>query len=119
MKLVKNILLLFVFLTIGTAGIAQQQCAVKLTDGTPSGPYTAILHVIYNGTPESTLSPVTLTLNATTYIPFSIVNDVSTNVYRVIIELYDNSGFVGYYPSALFNTNYWRYNNINVSIDLP
>jgi hypothetical protein len=74
--------------------------------------------VIYDGTPESTLSPATITINATTYIPFSIAYDVIPNVYRVVVELYDNNGFVGYYPSALFNTNFWRYNNINVSIDL-
>lgn len=118
MKLVRNISLVFALFIIGSVAVAQQQCALKLTDGTPGGPYTAKIYVFYDGTLESSGSFVSITLNATTYIPFTINNDTDENLYRIVVEVQENGVTVGYFPSLLFNTNYWTYNNINVSVDL-
>ena len=118
MKLVRNILLVIALFIIGSAAIAQQQCALKLTDASPGGPYTAKIHVYYDGTLESSGSLVNITLNATTDIPFNINNDTDENLYRIVVEVRENGVTVGFFPSLLFNTNYWTYNNINVSVDL-
>lgn len=118
MKIVRSISLLIIFLVIGTAAVAQQQCALKLTDASPGGPYTAKIYVFYDGTLESSGSFVSITLNATTNIPFTINNDTDENLYRIVVEIKDNTVTVGYFPSLLFSTNYWTYNNINVSVDL-
>jgi len=124
MKPIKNISLIFVFLLIGYAAFAQKQCSLRLTDQSPSiGQYTANVYVIYDGSIESYQLNVNVILDATTDIPFDILNDVGDDVYRIVIFIQEPGSplppLAGPYSSSLFNTNFWTYNNVNVTADLP
>lgn len=124
MRFIRNISLIFAFLLIGSVTIAQQQCSLRLTDQSSStGQYTANLYVIYDGAIESYQLNVNIALNATTDIPFNIQNDVDDNLYRIVVYIQEPGiplpPLAGPYLSLLFNTNYWTYNNVNVSANLP
>ena len=123
MRFIRNISLIFAILLIGSVTIAQQQCSLRLTDQSPStGQYTANLYVIYDGAIESYQTNVNIALNATTDIPFNIQNDVDDNLYRIVVYIQEPGNPpppVGPFPSLLFNTNFWTYNNVNVSANLP
>ena len=122
MKNFRNIFVVIGFLLISTGAFSQQQAAIRVTDATPTaGQYTIDAYLYYNGSYYSTIaSSYNVTLTVTTYIPFSIPYDIEPNLYRVVVLVNEpGSGPVGPYVSALFNTDYWRYNDITVGADLP
>lgn len=106
---------MFVFLILGSGAIAQQQCALWLTDATPSSEYTADVYLYYDGNPYSWQLGIRVNLNVMNYIPFDVPDDVEENLYQIVIWITeDGQPPVGPYVSLLFNTDYWLNNNINV-----
>jgi len=120
MKLFKNIFIVFAFLLIGSGAIASKQCALRLTDATPSGgQYQAYIEVYFQGNWESTTSTYNVFLNTTNYLPFSIVNDVEANDYFILVYVYEP--FYGWYPpvqSISFNTYYYLNYDVPMNVQL-
>jgi len=116
MKLFRNISILVLFLTISSGAFAQQQCALRLTDSSPhSGQYTAYIIVYYNGNPESTTQTYNVTVDWINYLPFDVLNEVEGDAYRIAVYVIEPfTGQQGPYWSALFNTDDWKYYDIDV-----
>jgi len=121
MKLFKNISILVLFLTICSGVFAQQQCALDLSDGSPSqGQYRAIIYIYYDGNLESTTQQFNVNLGPDNYLPFDILNDVEDNAYQINVYILEpGSSWVGPFPSGNFNTDTWRNFDIPVTAHLP
>jgi len=61
-----------------------------------------------------------VTLDATTYIPFSVPYDIEPNAYTLRADVTENGVYQASFYSQpfYFNTNYWENNDINISADL-
>jgi hypothetical protein len=111
---------LFVFLILGSGAIAQQQCALWLTDATPtSGQYYADVYLYYDGSPYSWQLNISVYLDRTNYIPFDVPEDIEENLYEIKVWIKE-PGLppVGSYDSSPFNTDYWLNNDIDVVANL-
>lgn len=120
MKFFKNISFLVLFLLIGSALIAQERCALRLTDATPhSGQYSAYIVIIYDGNYESSTQIIPVTVGITNNIPFNIKNDEEGDVYIIAVYVYEPvTGWQGPYWSGFFNTDDWRNFDIDVTANL-
>jgi hypothetical protein len=120
MKKLKLISISIIFCLIGLAATAQEQCALRLGDATPhAGQYTAYIQVYYNNTPESTTPSINVTLGTTILIPFDILHDPTTNLYRIAVYITEpTTGLHGPYWSYTFNGDYWKNNDIEVAVNL-
>jgi hypothetical protein len=120
MKKLKLISILIILCLLGVAATAQKQCALRLGDTTPqTDQYTAYVVVYYNNSYESTSQTVNVYLGATNPIPFIILNDPTSNLYRIAVYINEPTiGWHGPYWSYTFNGDYWKNNDIEVAVNL-
>lgn len=120
MKKLKLISILFIFCLMGLAATAQERCALRLGDATPhEGQYTAYVVVYYNNSIESTTTTYNVSLGATNLMHFDIVNDPTTNLYRIAVYINEPiTGLQGPYWSDTFNGDYWKNNDVEVAVNL-
>jgi hypothetical protein len=121
-KFCKFIVLAFFFLSF-ISTVTAQTCALKISDPTASGSYSATITFgyMYGGIPyvvgsQSFFGLVPNDVNNITPLPWGPPIDTDDNIYILRAEVYNGLTHANNFPaySSWFNSTFYFYNNINI-----